>query len=80
VQLARDVVHTFVVSQDPLGDGLAYLAYKALHIEVLEYKTDDGMCEQVCRCQGEHNTRGDIDERLVKVRRKLNKGKVRREK
>lgn len=47
MQFARDVVHTFVVSQDPLCDGLAYLAHKALHIEVLEYKTNDGMREQV---------------------------------
>jgi hypothetical protein len=30
-----------------LGDGLAYLAHKALHIEVLEYKANDGMREQV---------------------------------
>jgi hypothetical protein len=43
MQLACNVVHAFVVSQDPLRDGLAYLAHEALHVEILEHEADDSV-------------------------------------
>jgi hypothetical protein len=58
-----------------LGNGLAYLAHKALHIKILEYETNDGMCEQVRCSQGKHDTGCNIDKRPVEVRRKLDKEK-----
>jgi hypothetical protein len=61
-----------------LRDSLPYLAHETLHIEILEYKANDGVCEKVRRRQGEHDTRCDVDERLVKIRRKLNNRKYMR--
>jgi len=75
VQFSRDVVHAFVVPQDPFRDSLAHLPHKALHIEVLKYKADDGVREEVCCRQGKHDTGGYGDECLEEVRRILNKAK-----
>ena len=74
MQLARDFVHAFVVTQDPLRDGLSDFPYKTLHIEIFKHEADDGMRKQVRSGQREHDPRSDVDECLVKIRRILNGG------
>jgi hypothetical protein len=71
MQLLCDFVHAFVVTQDPLCDGLSDFPHKRLHIEILKHKADDGMCEQVHCGQRKHDPRCDVDERLVKICRIL---------
>ncbi len=71
MQLSRDFVHAFVVTQDPLRDGLSDFPHETLHIEILKHEADNGMCEQVRCGQRKHDSRRGVDECLVKVRRIL---------
>ncbi len=50
VKLACNVIHALVVSQYPLGNRLTDLAHKALHIEILQHTTDDGVRQKIRGC------------------------------
>jgi hypothetical protein len=43
VKFPRNVVHTLVVPEDPLSHGVTNLPHEALHVEVLQHATDDGV-------------------------------------
>lgn len=71
MQFSRDVIHALVVAQDTLGDRLTDFSDQALHVEVLEYGADDGMCEEIGSRERKHEPRGDIRDRLIEVWRVL---------
>jgi len=58
MQFPSNVVHTFVVPEDPLGDGLSDLPNQTFHIKIFQHTTHYRVCKEICSGQRKHETRG----------------------